>query len=139
MFAISVQWVFVLATAWYDPESDLVRSLIMMLQFFFRSGSNSDTLPSNSGSVFVLLLEPNIVLVMFPSCLYQVIFSTLPSVVTEHARKTHSPACADTFSSLCGIMLLLFGHSGVPEPEHAKTKETNQKRRSWVHENQKRW
>lgn len=102
----------------------------MMLQFFFRSASNSDTLPLNSGSVFVLLLEPNIVLVMFPSCLYQVIFSTLPSVVKEHARTTHSPACADTFLPLCVIMLLFFGHSGVPEPEHAKTKETNQKRRS---------
>lgn len=104
----------------------------MMLQFlFFRSASNSDTLPLNSESVFVLLLEPNIVLVMFPSCLYQVIFSTSPSsVVKEHARKIHSPACVDTFSSLCVIMLLLFGHSGVPEPKHAKTKETNQKRRS---------
>lgn len=113
----------------------------MMLQFlFFRSGSNSNTLPSNSESVSVLLLEPNIVLVMFPSCLYQVIFSTSPSsLVKEHARTTHSPACADTFLPLCVIMLLLSGHSGVPEPEHAKTKETNQKRRSRVHENKKRW
>lgn len=103
----------------------------MMLQFlFFRSASNSDTLPLNSESVFVLLLEPNIVLVIFPSCLYQVIFSTSSSfVVKEYSRTTHSPACADTFLPLSVILLLLFGHSGVPEPEHAKTKETNQKRR----------
>lgn len=104
----------------------------MMLHFlFFRSASNSDTLPLNSGSVFVLLLEPNIVLFPFPSCLYQIIFSTsLSFVVKEHSRTTLSPACADTFSSLSVILLLLFGHSGVPEPGHAKTKETNQKRRS---------
>ena len=97
-----------LTLSWYDPESDTVRSLMMMLQFFwFRSDCSSDTRPLNWGWTFLLFLlvwnitseSPHLRL---DSHLYQTICSVIKTwlVLKEHGITTQSPASAVISPSL---------------------------------------
>lgn len=119
----------------YDPESDLVRSLMMMLQFLrFKSGSSSDTRPLNSDWTFVLfLLVWNIISESLHFCfrashLYQTIcFGVKPEPgMKEHGITTQSPASAVISPSL-RVIQTPFWQCSFPSPMGASVNANSEK------------